>query len=446
VTVIFLGPSAPKAEIERIVRTEIRPPVAQGDVFRAVEQGASAIGIVDGYFNSTPAVWHKEIVWAMSRGIPVYGAASMGALRAAELAPLGMRGIGWVYEAFASGELEDDDEVAILHAPESFGYAALTEAMVNVRRTLLRAEAEAVLAAHEARTIARAAKALFYAERHWPEILAVASAALPAERLDAFSRWLPHGRVDVKRADAIALARTMHRELDETPEAVASPSPCPAVALFEPTALVENALRSACGGTSVDASHGAPSAILDEMRLCDPAWHAREERALLEALALERASKAASTLDEASLTEAVARFRSEHGLRDATDVAGFLASRQISEEQALQLLARDARVVQAAADLRTLTFRLLADRLPLHAAYDELAKRAAEKQRLLQMASQRGALPSAALDDRAVFAWYRDRTTGGRASDAESADFVRALRAEYDFVTLWDAEKFSESA
>ena len=43
--------------------------------------------IIDGVFQSEPAVRHKEILWALSLGVPVVGAASMGALRAAELFP-----------------------------------------------------------------------------------------------------------------------------------------------------------------------------------------------------------------------------------------------------------------------------------------------------------------------------------------------------------------------
>ena len=46
--------------------------------------------IVDGSFQWTPAVWHKEILWAMGRGVHVFGAASMGALRAAELDGFGL--------------------------------------------------------------------------------------------------------------------------------------------------------------------------------------------------------------------------------------------------------------------------------------------------------------------------------------------------------------------
>ena len=39
----------------------------------------------------------------MSEGVPVFGAASMGALRAAELHEFGMRGIGRIFEAFRDG-------------------------------------------------------------------------------------------------------------------------------------------------------------------------------------------------------------------------------------------------------------------------------------------------------------------------------------------------------
>jgi len=60
----------------------------------------------------------------MAQGIHVFGAASIGALRAAELDVFGMRGIGDIYEAFRDGLLEDDDEVAVLHGPEELGYAA----------------------------------------------------------------------------------------------------------------------------------------------------------------------------------------------------------------------------------------------------------------------------------------------------------------------------------
>src|SRR5204863_3976252 len=106
------------------------PPAAEGDVYRVALKKPQAIGIIDGYFQSIPAVRHKEILWAMSRGIHVFGSASMGALRAAELAAFGMEGVGLVFKCYHNGILEDDDEVAIAHGPAETGFVATSEAMV----------------------------------------------------------------------------------------------------------------------------------------------------------------------------------------------------------------------------------------------------------------------------------------------------------------------------
>src|SRR5260221_163993 len=73
------------------------------------------------------------------------GSASIGALRAFELARFGMRGIGGVYEDFRDGVLQDDDEVAVLHGPAELGYPPVTEAMVNIRATLAAAARDGVL-------------------------------------------------------------------------------------------------------------------------------------------------------------------------------------------------------------------------------------------------------------------------------------------------------------
>jgi hypothetical protein len=70
------------------------------------------IGIVDGNFETVATVWHKEILWAMAQGIHVYGAASIGALRAAELAEFGMKGVGAIFRHFQATPLADDDEIS----------------------------------------------------------------------------------------------------------------------------------------------------------------------------------------------------------------------------------------------------------------------------------------------------------------------------------------------
>src|SRR5437764_2123392 len=128
---IFLGPSLSIAEARAELEAEYLPPVSEGDVYRATLREPSVIGIVDGYFEHVPAVWHKEILWAMSQGIHVFGSASMGALRAAELTAFGMTGVGAIFEACRDGLLEDDDEVAVTHGLAEDGYRTGSDAMVN---------------------------------------------------------------------------------------------------------------------------------------------------------------------------------------------------------------------------------------------------------------------------------------------------------------------------
>jgi hypothetical protein len=110
--IVFSGPSLPPAAVPNISGIEWRPPLKQGDLHRAALERPDAIIVIDGYFETTPTVWHDEILFALSNEIEVYGAASTGALRAAELDAFGMRGVGRIYEWFRDGILEDDDEVA----------------------------------------------------------------------------------------------------------------------------------------------------------------------------------------------------------------------------------------------------------------------------------------------------------------------------------------------
>ena len=205
--IIFAGPSLPpRLRPAGEPRIEWRPPVRQGELYRAALARPAAIGVIDGYFEVVPTVWHKEILWAMAQGIHVFGAASIGALRAAELDVFGMRGIGHIYEAFRDGILEDDDEVAVLHGPEELGYPPLTEAMVNIRATFADAERCGVLAPELAAPLTDIAKALFYKKRSYEAVFEAASASgFPAAVLQDLVAWLPAGRIDRKRRDAEAM-------------------------------------------------------------------------------------------------------------------------------------------------------------------------------------------------------------------------------------------------
>jgi hypothetical protein len=265
---VFLGPTLSPADAAAVLPARYLPPASQGDVYRAVlELRPRAIGIVDGYFQWVPSVWHKEILWAMREGVHLFGAASMGALRAAELADFGMRGVGRIFEAYRRGTLgdsggepfEDDDEVAVVHGPAESGYIAVSEAMVNIRCTLASAQAAGVIGARAGVRLTAIAKALHFPERGYGLLLERARAeGLPAAELAALEAWLPAGRGNQKRADALALLESLRDFL------AADPEPARPAFAFEHTTLWERALAAmapAAGRDDEDVH------VLDEIRL-----------------------------------------------------------------------------------------------------------------------------------------------------------------------------------
>lgn len=205
--VVFLGPSLPAEEARRILDARYLSPVQCGDVLRVRRLKPRVIAIIDGLFESVAAVWHKEILLALDDGIEVFGASSMGALRAAELAPFGMVGVGRIFEAYRDGLYTDDDEVALLHRPASHGYTPVSEAMVNIRATVAKAIAEGVIIAESGERLIQCAKKTFYQERSIDD--AIVHSWGPNARGDEptrFRRFIQQGGyVNQKRLDALAL-------------------------------------------------------------------------------------------------------------------------------------------------------------------------------------------------------------------------------------------------
>jgi hypothetical protein len=216
---VFTGPTLSAEEGRQHLDACFLPPASRGDVYRAALARPLAIGIIDGYFDRVASVSHKEILWAMAQGIHVLGAASMGALRAAELSLFGMEGVGAVHEAYARGDLTADDEVAVAHGAAEDGYRPSSEAMVNVRATLGAAEQAGVISTDTRAWLEQSAKELFYPDRCYPLLLqrAEREGLAPAE-LQALRAFLPAGRVDQKRLDALALLRVMRERFGDGAE------------------------------------------------------------------------------------------------------------------------------------------------------------------------------------------------------------------------------------
>ncbi|ABD40286.1 TfuA-like, core [Methanospirillum hungatei JF-1] len=196
--IIFLGPSLSIPEALRILAAEYRPPVRRVDLLEIIHIRPRVVGIIDGVFFEDAAVGHREVLEVMKHGITVIGASSMGALRAAELEPFGMIGIGEIFRMYRDGEIESDDEVALICDPTT--NMAFSEALVNIRITLRHGVRTGFFTEDEAEQILRTGQSLWYPDRSWPRILK--ECTFDPDRTDEMMKWIREHRIDQKQEDA----------------------------------------------------------------------------------------------------------------------------------------------------------------------------------------------------------------------------------------------------
>jgi hypothetical protein len=198
--VVFAGPCLAGQRRELLEGFDLRPPAQRGDILAALAGRPHTLVLLDGYYYTVGSVTHKELLYALDAGVRVIGAASMGALRAAEMEPFGMTGVGRVFSWYRDGILDGDDEVAILHAPAEMGYRRITVALVEVRAALEDIE--------EGARLIDTLKALPFTERHPRTVLSLAADLLGDHARDLLEQRLANQ--SVKRddaANALTLAR-----------------------------------------------------------------------------------------------------------------------------------------------------------------------------------------------------------------------------------------------
>ena len=232
-SIIFVGPSLFGSTQPWPTSIEKRPPAGKGDLLAAVLEGATSIGLVDGTFDDGAAVWHKEILFALDRGIRVLGAASMGALRAAECSAFGMIGIGSVYRDYAEGLRTADEDVAIVHGPAELGFPPVTEALVDIEATLEHLRARQFIAATIADLLAQTARSIHFKDRTWDSLFDAAGLRDPAVH-----RIIRANTVNRKCEDAWLLVRAMADDA-----AVMAPSARPIDGAFSDTLFFQELRR-----------------------------------------------------------------------------------------------------------------------------------------------------------------------------------------------------------
>lgn len=211
---LFLGPSLPAAAARALAPCTVLPPARQGDVWRALSRRRRprAIALVDGLFEQVPSVWHRELLDALDRGVAVFGGASMGAIRAAELGPFGMVGVGTIARWYRQG-LDDDAAVALLHAGPEQGFRPFTVPLVNAWHAADRARAAGVITHRERAALRAAAESLPYPDRSWAAVLRAAGRAFGPAAARRWAAFAARGLPDLKAQDARATVRAAARFL-----------------------------------------------------------------------------------------------------------------------------------------------------------------------------------------------------------------------------------------
>jgi len=425
--VVFLGPTMPVEEAEAILPAVYLPPVSRGDVYAAARGDPWAIAIVDGYFHRTPSVLHKEILWAMSRGIRVYGASSLGALRAAELARFGMIGVGRVFEAFRDAALEDDDEVAVAHGPADAGYLSGSEAMVNIRATLRAARSAGVIDAAFEEWLVGAAKTTFYPQRTWERLLEdCREAGFGGGRCARLETWLLDGRVDRKRLDAIEMLHCIAADRDsrQTPIEVAY--------RFNSTFMWEELQHSIDRRPPEASPRGAQlleGALLDELRLRGDGYLRERERALTRVFATELALARGERAEGPAIERATGALRETRGLSEQNLLEAWLEREGLTAASFARLMEDEALIGKLEVHYDAWIPVFIRDSLRVSGRFDELATRAWEKDDILSRAGLgTPSLADAALSEPELWKWFFEAVLHTAVPDD-----LEAYAARHDF-------------
>ena len=444
-TVVFLGPTLPADRARRILPDAVYlPPAAQADVVSALRRWEpDVIALIDGTFLHTLAVWHKEILHALDLGVAVYGAASMGALRACECARFGMVGVGRIFDDYASGVLTDDDEVALAHGDADDGWRPHSEPMVNIRSTLRAAVAAGMLSTQSEDRIVAAGKSLYFPDRTWPSALAVAvKEGLSSSIADGLAAFVADHRVDQKAADAEELLKLIAVLDSGSAPSTPSMSSTPSIP-SAPSGWVFNDSRPSRGlrGRDVHVRRGPGEvpleAISRHVMLHRPGATELLERACARDLQLTLADILRIEATEEEVSAETDRFRLRRELHSDTDLDTYLERNDLTLAELIELMRQLAVLRRLRAWQRVRRYRLglgslLLDELRLLDDYAPWADHAATQEAFAESVGEPAdvdPLGDLVREQLAVTAWQPDCAIETWAEEADFGDVYQAHAA-----------------
>lgn len=204
--IIYTGLSIPFDEAKEILDSHdnieviYKKPIKRGDLGHDIKENPDIIAIIDGVFHQNSAVGHREILSVMKKGVKVYGSSSMGALRASELDTLGMEGVGYCYNEYASGNVTSDDDVAVMLDSDTL--EAISVPLISMNYVFTNAVNENILTQEEKDELIRITKETYYPKRNYAQTLS--KSGLNRDKKEKLINFIRTSE-DIKKEDAKAL-------------------------------------------------------------------------------------------------------------------------------------------------------------------------------------------------------------------------------------------------
>lgn len=207
--IIYCGASLSLAEIFDVLGgdTTVYPPIKRGDLKKNGEN--KIIGIIDGVFDGALSVSPQEIKDSMRDGNVIFGSSSMGALRAVELEREGMIGIGKIFQAFKSGYVNSDAEVAMIFSAKN--YIPLSEPLIHIRFFLKDMVKQNILLPYETKYIEEQLEKIYFPDLTYDRLFGILQEYMGSDKVRAIQQYYLKHKDDynIKKQDARELLQAI---------------------------------------------------------------------------------------------------------------------------------------------------------------------------------------------------------------------------------------------
>jgi len=202
--IVFLGPSLKLTKARKIINAEFKPPAKKGDFIKlSLMSDIRKIVLIDGVFLQEYPPTPIEVFQVIRKSnFKVYGASSIGALRAVELEKFGMEGIGKIFELYKKDIINSDDEIAVTFDSD---YNLISEAMIDIRYNFFLAWKRQIIDKETKQIMIKLAKRIYFPYRSYDNIIEKSLDLFPSRRkfILKFKDYILSNRISLKELDAI---------------------------------------------------------------------------------------------------------------------------------------------------------------------------------------------------------------------------------------------------